>query len=160
MPFSSFKTRKDTHADLRCYANPAQQYALNTWNSGLRRPVAAASAELAAALLRPVDDRLLSGPAPLLAMSVLGSALDMRVAIAEQQTVGRAHASPDQTEIARRLEEAGIPAPPSRQQLLDLISQGHGNLCIWAEMEIYTTPAGQTTAGLSYPDPAHNAAPR
>src|SRR5690606_10996648 len=62
---------------------------------------------------------------PLLAMRVLGRALHLRVPPAHQQRTRGAYFGADQAEIVRRVEQARIPAPPPRQNLLDPFTQRH-----------------------------------
>src|SRR5690606_9046769 len=62
---------------------------------------------------------------PLLAMRVLGRALHLRVPPAQQQRTRGAYFGADQAEIVRRVEQARIPAPPPRQNLLDPFTQRH-----------------------------------
>ena len=45
--------------------------------------------------------------------------------LGQQQAIRRTDSGPDQTEIPRGFEQAGIPALPTRQQLFNLISKTH-----------------------------------
>ena len=59
-------------------------------------------------------------------MRVLGSLTDLLVPAGQQQRTGIADLCLDQAQIAGRIEEAGIPAFPVRQQFLYLIPKTHG----------------------------------
>ena len=63
--------------------------------------------------------------APFFAVRVLRLLADARMAISEQQSTGIADLRPDQPEVARGVEQAGIPAFPCRQEFLDLFAQVH-----------------------------------
>ena len=59
-------------------------------------------------------------------MCVLCLLPDFLVATRQEQRIGIANLGLDEAEVARSIEQTGIPAFPVRQQFLDLIAKTHG----------------------------------
>ena len=63
--------------------------------------------------------------APLLAVGILGALTNLRVASRQQQRVWIADLGLDKAQVARSIEQTGIPTFPVGQQLFDLVAKCH-----------------------------------